>query len=146
MFPRLTVEENLRTGLRNKRQKHPPVFEKIFGLFPILEERRRQKAGTLSGGEQQQLAIARALAGEVRMMLLDEPTERVQPSIVDEILDLIRQVNEEDGLTVLLVEQDVDLALSVCDTYFIIDRGVIVKSGVTSQIDDTASIHQYLTV
>ena len=104
VFPYLTVHENLRMGLKDKGQRKSVILDRQFELFPILRERLKQKAGTLSGGEQQQLAIARALAGEVRLLLLDEPTEGIQPSIVDEILGLLVRINKEEGLTVLPVE------------------------------------------
>jgi len=146
MFPYLTVHENLRMGLRDKRQKKSPLFERIFELFPVLAERKKQKAGTLSGGEQQMLAIARSLAGEVGMLLLDEPTEGVQPNIVDQILELLMQINKDKGLTILLVEQNMELALSVAEDYFVIERGVIVESGMVKEIDRAAVVDRYLTV
>jgi len=146
MFPHLTVQENLRMGLRNKRQRKPDVFESLFDYFPILRERLKQKAGTLSGGEQQQLAIARALAGEVRMMLLDEPTEGIQPSIVDEILELLVRINRNQELTILLVEQNMELALSVAEDFFVMEKGLIVESGKVSEMDKDAVIHKYLVV
>ena len=129
VFPYLSVQENLRMGLRNKRQRRPEIFEKLFDLFPILRERLKQKAGTLSGGEQQQLAIARALAGEVSIMLLDEPTEGIQPSIVDEILELLVQINSAEGLTILLVEQNMELALSVAHDFYVMEKGIVVEGG-----------------
>jgi urea ABC transporter ATP-binding protein UrtE len=146
VFPYLTVQENLRMGLRNKRQRRPPVFAKLFEYFPILQERFKQKAGTLSGGEQQQLAIARALASEVSMMLLDEPTEGIQPSIVDDILELLVRINKADGLTILLVEQNMELALSVADHFYVMEKGVIVEGGCVSEIDKERVIHDYLVV
>ncbi|GFP28737.1 branched-chain amino acid transport system ATP-binding protein [Candidatus Hakubella thermalkaliphila] len=110
VFPYLTVEENLRLGLRNKGEKRPAIFEELFEILPILADRLRQKAGTLSGGEQQMLVIARALAGKAKLLLVDEPTEGIQPTIVDEILKLLARMNESGGLTILLVEQNMELA------------------------------------
>jgi urea ABC transporter ATP-binding protein UrtE len=146
MFPYLTVHENLRMGLRKKRQRNPEIFERLYGLFPILKERLKQKAGTLSGGEQQQLAIARALAGEVSIMLLDEPTEGIQPSIVDEILELLVRINDTEGLTILLVEQNMELALSVAHDYYIMEKGVVVEGGAVESMDKERVIHEYLVV
>lgn len=146
VFPYLTVQENLRLGLRNKKKRDPEIFEKLFEYFPILAERRRQKAGTMSGGEQQQLAIARALAGEVEIMLLDEPTEGIQPSIVDEILELLVRINRADGLTILLVEQNMELALSVAQDFFVMKKGVIVDSGLVDGMDKERVIKDHLVV
>jgi len=146
VFPYLTVHENLRMGLRNKRQRKSEMLEKLFSLFPVLRERSKQKAGTLSGGEQQQLAIARALAGETRLLLLDEPTEGIQPSIVDEILDLVTRINREEGLTVFLVEQNMELALSVADNYYVLEKGKVVDGGAVADIDTQAIIGRYLVV
>lgn len=146
MFPHLTVQENLRMGLRNKRLKRPPIFERLFEMFPILRERLRQKAGTLSGGEQQMLAIARALASECTIMLLDEPTEGIQPSVVDGILELLSQVNAEQGLTILLVEQNMELALSVAHDYFVMEKGVVVDGGQVATMNRDEVIEKYLVV
>lgn len=146
IFPYLTVEENLRLGLRNKRLKNSPLFERIFDQFPVLRERLKQKGGTLSGGEQQILAIARALAGEVSLLLLDEPTEGIQPSVVDEILERLSALNAEDGLTIILVEQNMDLALSVADTYYVVEKGIVVEGGHVADIDKETVIERYLVV
>ena len=146
MFPFLTVHENLRMGLRDKRQRNSPLFERIFELFPVLAERQKQKAGTLSGGEQQMLAIARALAGEVTMLLLDEPTEGVQPNIVDQIFLLLTRINKVEGLTILLVEQNIELALSVAEDYFVMQKGVVVENGTVEGMDREAVVERYLTV
>jgi urea transport system ATP-binding protein len=146
IFPYLTVEENLRLGLRNKRSKRSPLFEKIFDEFPVLRERLKQKGGTLSGGEQQMLAIARALAGEVTLLLLDEPTEGIQPSVVDEILERLSALNAQEGLTIVLVEQNMDMALSVADTYFVMEKGMVVEGGHVADIDKETVIERYLVV
>lgn len=146
IFPYLTVQENLRLGLRNKRLKSPPLFEKIFEAFPVLRERLKQKGGTLSGGEQQMLAIARALAGEVSLLLLDEPTEGIQPSVVDEILERLSGLNSQGGLTIILVEQNMDMALSVADTYFVMAKGTVVEGGRVAEIDKETVIERYLVV
>jgi len=146
MFPYLTVEENLRLGLRNKGERGPAVFEELFELFPILAERLRQKAGTLSGGQQQMLAIARALAGRPTLLLVDEPTEGIQPSIVDRILDLLAQLNRENGLTILLVEQNIELALSVAADFYVMQKGLVVEGGAVEDMDRQAIIEKHLVV
>jgi urea transport system ATP-binding protein len=146
VYPYLSVQENLRMGLRNKRQRKPEIFERLFELFPILRERLKQKAGTLSGGEQQQLAIARALAGEVTILLLDEPTEGIQPSIVDEILELLVQINTTEGLTILLVEQNMELALSVAHDFFVMEKGIVVEGGSVEKMNKEEVIAKYLVV
>ena len=112
----------------------------------MLAERQKQKAGTLSGGEQQMLAIARALAGEVKILFLDEPAEGVQPNIVDQIFLLLTRINKLEGLTILLVEQNIELALSVAVDYFVMEKGVIVESGIVKEMDRAAVVERYLTV
>jgi urea ABC transporter ATP-binding protein UrtE len=146
VFPHLTVEENLRMGARDKRRRNRAGFARLYAYFPVLQERRTQKAGTLSGGEQQQLAIARALAGNVRIMLLDEPTEGIQPSIVDEILELLVRINEAEGLTILLVEQNMELALSIAQDFYVLEKGRVVEGGRVDAMDKERIIADYLVV
>ena len=146
MFPHLSVKENLRLGLRDKTQKESPIYERMYGYFPILAERRDQAAGTLSGGEQQMLAIARALAGEVELLLLDEPTEGVQPSIVDQILDLLVIINSQENLSILLVEQNMELALGVARSYYIMSKGVVVEGGRVEDMDRDSVVEKYMVV
>lgn len=146
MFPYLTVEENLRMGLHDKRQKRPAIFEELFELFPILADRLTQKAGTLSGGQQQMLAIARALAGRPRLLLVDEPTEGIQPSIVDEILKLLVRMNQTGGLTIFLVEQNLELALSVAAEFYVMEKGLIVERGKVEGMARQTIVEKYLVV
>ena len=146
MFPHLTVLENLRTGLRDKRKKKSPILDNLYEQFPILFTKRNQYAGTLSGGQQQILAIARALAGEAKMLLLDEPTEGVQPSIVDEILDYLVKINQKQGLTILLVEQNMELALSVARDYFVMSKGMVMQGGSVREMDRQAVVEKYMVV
>jgi branched-chain amino acid transport system ATP-binding protein len=128
IFPRLTVEENLNMGAFFR--KDPAQVERdkdyAFDLFPVLKERRRQKGGTLSGGEQQMLAIARALMGKPRMLLLDEPSLGLAPLIVKRIFEIIRMINEKDGVTILLVEQNANLALQLATRGYVMETGSII--------------------
>ncbi|MET0015099.1 MAG: urea ABC transporter ATP-binding subunit UrtE [Sedimenticola sp.] len=145
IFPMLTVEENLRIGLPARKDKRKDIPEFIFELFPVLREMLGRKGGDLSGGQQQQLAIGRALVVDPKLLILDEPTEGIQPNIVQEIGDIILRLNREIGLTVLLVEQKLPFARKVADHFCILDRGRHVAAGEMSQLDDEL-IRQYLTV
>jgi len=145
IFPMLTVEENLQIGLpvRPKNKKQIPDF--IYELFPVLKEMRHRRGGDLSGGQQQQLAIGRALVIDPKLLILDEPTEGIQPNIVHEIGDIIRKLNQEIGLTVLLVEQKLPFVRRTSDRFAIMDRGRSVASGALEELSDDL-VQQYLTV
>ncbi len=145
IFPLLTVEENLRIGLpmRKDGTRQIPAF--IYELFPVLKEMLHRRGGDLSGGQQQQLAIGRALVINPKLLILDEPTEGIQPNVVAEIGDIIRRLNKEIGLTVLLVEQKLPFARKVADNFCIIDRGRQVATGEMEELND-ALVKKYLTV
>ena len=130
IFPNLTVDENLTLGAyaRNDRAQIEADRERIFGLFPRLKERHKQKAGTFSGGEQQMLAVGRALMSKPKVLMMDEPSLGLAPLFVGMIFDIIRQINEA-GVTVLLVEQNAKAALSVADTGYVMETGAITFSG-----------------
>jgi len=145
IFPLLTVEENLRTGLAARADKLKKIPEHIYELFPVLKEMLGRRGGDLSGGQQQQLAIGRALVTDPHFLILDEPTEGIQPNIVSEIGDVIRKLVDEVGLTVLLVEQKLPFARKVGDQFVIFDRGRNVASGEMAELNDEL-IKNYLTV
>lgn len=130
IFPQMTVEENLKLGLQVKggKDKIPP---NVIDLFPIISKFMLRKGGDLSGGQQQQLAIARALVSEPKMLILDEPTEGIQPSIIADIGYDIKKINEWTGITILIVEQYLDFVLDVAEEYYVMDKGAIVMSGKT---------------
>ena len=128
IFPRLTVEENLVMGLAT-RPARSPVPARVYELFPVLKTMLRRRGGDLSGGQQQQLAIGRALAMQPRLLILDEPTEGIQPSIIKEIERAIRTLAASGEMAILLVEQYYDFARSLADQYLVMERGEIVKSG-----------------
>ncbi|MBN8169641.1 urea ABC transporter ATP-binding subunit UrtE [Burkholderia multivorans] len=134
IFPRLTVEENLLVGAasRSARSKVP---ERIYALFPVLKDMRARRGGDLSGGQQQQLAIGRALMSEPQLLILDEPTEGIQPSIIQDIGRTLRQLVDETKMTVLLVEQYYDFARSIADRYWVMSRGEIVAGGDACDMD-----------
>ncbi|MGL4519239.1 MAG: urea ABC transporter ATP-binding subunit UrtE [Phocaeicola sp.] len=146
IIPKLTVYENILIGTE-ALAKGPKRFdeEEIYGLFPILKTFRDRLGGNLSGGQQQQLAIARALVGKPQLLILDEPTEGIQPSITQEIADVLRDRVENHGLSVLLVEQKLDFAQSLTDRYFMMDRGLVVKS-YEKETTDYEELKRYLTV
>ena len=145
IFPLMTVHENLEIGLLARSDGVKKVPEFVYDLFPVLKDMLKRRGGDLSGGQQQQLDIARALMIDPKMLILDEPTEGIQPNIVRQIGDIITQLNNELGLTVLLVEQKLPFARRVADTFCILDRGRPVASGEIEALDD-GLIEKYLTV
>ncbi|WP_434983613.1 urea ABC transporter ATP-binding subunit UrtE [Vreelandella zhaodongensis] len=145
IFPLLTVEENLRTGLAARSDGLKKIPERIYELFPVLKEMRYRRGGDLSGGQQQQLAIGRALVIEPKLLILDEPGEGIQPNIVAQIGQVIRQLIKEDGLTVLLVEQKLPFARKYADRFVIMDRGRPVAKGDIAELSNQL-IKQHLTV
>lgn len=129
IFPLLTVEENLRTGFAALPKPLRTIPDDVFELFPILQDMLARRGGDLSGGQQQQLAIARALVTRPRLILLDEPTEGIQPSIIKEIERVIRHLRGKGEMAILLVEQYFDFARGLADTYTVMDRGSVVLAG-----------------
>src|SRR6202790_3769336 len=128
-FIGLTVEENLRLGGYTRPRQAPANMERMYGYFPILAERRRQQGGALSGGEQQMLAIARALMMEPRLLVLDEPSFGLAPRIVEDIFRIVARIQREEHVSVLLVEQNASLALELADQAYLIETGSVVSSG-----------------
>ncbi len=142
-FMELTVEENMRLGAYTRPAREATAdFEKMFGYFPRLKERFRQQAGTLSGGEQQLLAISRALLLRPRLLLLDEPSFGLAPLIVREIFDIMRRIRDEEGVSILLVEQNASLALAFAEDAYLLETGRIVISGKASDISKDEGIRR----
>ena len=146
IFAKLSVEENLRVGTRAQRDGNGSVPEEVFGYFPILKERLGQAGGTLSGGEQQMLAIARALCGQPSVLLLDEPSEGIQPTIVHELGRIISDISKSNGMSVVLVEQNLDLALSTSQRCVVMEKGRIVHEGQPEDFNDEAVLRKYLAI
>jgi ABC-type branched-subunit amino acid transport system ATPase component len=147
IFADFTAEENLLMGVIGKRHLPNRVPSWAYDLFPVLRERRNQRAGTMSGGQQQQLAIIRTLVGEPDLLLLDEPSEGIQPSIVQEISKAIRRIAAEKGLTVLLVEQNLEFVLGVAGRCLIIENGRILAEIAADRVrHDPGLVRKYLSV
>ena len=145
IFPLMTVEENLKTGLGARADRLKKIPEHIYEIFPVLKSMLHRRGGDLSGGQQQQLAIGRALVLDPQLLILDEPTEGIQPNIVHEIGDVILRLNKEMGVTVLLVEQKLPFARRVGDRFFIMEKGRGVASGNIEELDDDI-VKRYLSV
>jgi branched-chain amino acid transport system ATP-binding protein/urea transport system ATP-binding protein len=147
IFKDFSVEDNLRLGLIGKKHLPQRVPDLVYQRFPVLAQRRAQKAGTLSGGEQQQLAIARAIVGRPRLLLLDEPSEGIQPSIVHALGEAVTAIAREEGMSVLLVEQNLDLVLALTTRCLFMENGRIVAEGETRHMrKDSELLERYLSV
>lgn len=146
IFPALTVEENLHMGELINMTKKEKDFDLVYNYFPKLRDRHKQKAGTLSGGEQAMLSISRALVGNPELLLLDEPSEGIQPNVVEQISEIIAQINKKLGLTVLFVEQHVSLIQQMSQRCYAMDKGSIVAKIEAEELADYNAIKQYLVV
>ncbi len=144
IFPLLTVRENLETGYAPLKRDDRSIPSDVFDLFPVLRDMLRRRGGDLSGGQQQQLAIGRALVTRPKLLVLDEPTEGIQPSIIKDIGRAITWLRQKGGMAILLVEQYFDFVKELADTFAVMDRGEIVVSGTRAQLDD--SVRRHLTV
>ena len=142
IFPRITVEENLKVALQARRDRSRVIPSFVYDLFPVLREMGGRMGGDLSGGQQQQLAIARALCGDPEILVLDEPTEGIQPNIIQQIGEILRQLVEERGMTVVLVEQYLDFVKEFGHNFYVLNRGRVVAEGETYELsDDIISKH-----
>lgn len=145
IFPNLTVQENLEVSLSIAGKFGEERIEEVYELFPVIKEMLGRKGGVLSGGQQQQLAIGRALLTNPKLLILDEPTEGIQPSIIDQIEDAIHKLKKQGDLSIILVEQYLDFAKAACDVFYILDRGSVVLTGKSEQLTPEV-ITRHLTV
>jgi urea transport system ATP-binding protein len=145
IFPLLTVEENLKISLNCKRQKSKTIPEHIYELFPVLKEMLHRRGGDLSGGQQQQLAIARALVLNPDILILDEPNEGIQPNIVQLIRDVLLKLNKEHGITIVLVEQKLPFARAVGEEFILMEKGHVIATGSMPELTDEL-VGKYLAV
>ncbi len=143
VFEHLTAEENLRSGHLNGGRPISLKLDQVYGLFPRLKTLRKRKAGWLSGGEQQMLAIGRALMGDPKLLLLDEPSLGLAPLLVRSIFDAIKQINRENGTSIFLVEQNASLALDIADYAYVMENGKIVMDGPASQVRENPDVKEF---
>jgi len=143
IFPYLTVEENILAGMQTSVSKEIPEY--VYSVFPVLQEMRMRRAGNLSGGQQQQLAIARALVSNPKVLVLDEPTEGIQPSIIKEIAKALNKLKADRNFALLVSEQVLGFAREIADRFLIIESGRFVYEGFKDNLD-TKSVHAYLTI
>jgi len=145
IFPNLSVQENLEVSLSISGKAGKDHLDRVYELFPVLREMLSRKGGVLSGGQQQQLAIGRALLLNPKLLILDEPTEGIQPSIIDQIEDAIHALKKEGDISIILVEQFLDFAKAASDKFYVLDRGKVVESGDSVNLNDEI-IQKHLTV
>jgi urea transport system ATP-binding protein len=145
IFPQLTVEENLTVSLNCKRQTSKTIPEHVYDLFPVLKEMLHRRGGDLSGGQQQQLAIGRALVLNPDVLILDEPNEGIQPNIVQLIRDVLLKLNKEQGMTIILVEQKLPFARAVGEEFILMEKGQVISSGPMEKLTDQL-VSKYLAV
>ena len=145
IFPLLTVEENLSVALEAVQSSTRIIPDHVFSTFPVLDQMRKRKGGDLSGGQQQQLAIARALVTQPKLLVLDEPTEGIQPNVITQIGEIIRNLVDEQGMTILLVEQYVDFVRKYAHSFQVMNRGRFVAQGETSELDESM-VKKHLSV
>jgi urea transport system ATP-binding protein len=143
IFSSMTVKENIETGLTTGRNKTIPVY--LYELFPVLNEMKHRRGGNLSGGQQQQLAIARALATQPKVLILDEPTEGIQPNIIKEMASTLKKIRDQQGISILVSEQVLSFALDIADRILVMEKGVIVKNELRNAVDEE-QIASYLSV
>jgi len=146
VFPRMSVEENLKVGEMAGRKVEPGDYRRVYGTFPILAERRTQQAGTLSGGQQQQLAIGRVMISKPSLILLDEPSEGIQPSIVQDIARTIVDLNRQTDVTIIFVEQNLDMIRAMAQRCYVMDKGRIVAALTPADLDDREVVRRHLAV
>ena len=144
LFAPMTVEDNLRLGAyRRNRADAADTMRRVYDLFPVLHDRRRQPAGTLSGGQQQMVAIGRALMSEPRLLLLDEPSMGLAPQIVEQIFEIVRDINQREGVTFLLAEQNTNMALRYADHGYILESGRIVMEGAAKELRENEDVKEF---
>jgi branched-chain amino acid transport system ATP-binding protein len=146
VFPRMSVEENLKVGEMAGGKVEPGDYRRVYGTFPILAERRTQQAGTLSGGQQQQLAIGRVMISNPSLILLDEPSEGIQPSIVQDIARTIVDLNRQTDVTIVFVEQNLDMIRAMAQRCYVMDKGRIVAALTPADLDDREVVRRHLAV
>jgi urea ABC transporter ATP-binding protein UrtE len=146
VFPRMSVEENLRVGEMTGGKVGPEDYQRVYATFPILAERRSQRAGILSGGEQQQLAIGRVMISKPSLILLDEPSEGIQPSIVQDLARTIVDLNRQTSVTIMLVEQNLDMIRAMAQRCYVMDKGRIVAALERNALVDVAEMRRHLAV
>jgi len=146
VFSELTVEENLRVGEQINTDSDEYLYDQVYDFFPRLDERRKQRAGKMSGGEQQMLAIGRALIGNPDLLLLDEPSEGVQPNIVTQISETLRQISDELDMTIFFTEQNLEFTINTSERTYVMEKGTIVEEVAASELEESGVVQDYIAL